>query len=45
MNTTRRQFLGFGMGLAAAGALPALAASNAALAWRERVLQGFGSTL
>ncbi len=51
MNTTRRQFLGFGMGLAAAGALPALAAGSAArdaqaaLAWRERVLQGFGTTL
>ena len=51
MNTTRRQFLGFGMGLAAAGALPALAADSAAsdaqaaLAWRERVLQGFGTTL
>ena len=51
MNTTRRQVLGFGMGLAAAGALPALAADSAAsdaqaaLAWRERVLQGFGTTL
>ncbi len=50
MNTTRRQFLGFGMGLAAACALPALAAGaapdvQAALAWRERVLQGFGTTL
>ncbi len=51
MNTTRRQFLGFGMGLAAAAALPALAddARNRqaaqALAWRERVLQGFGTTL
>lgn len=69
MSTTRRQFLGFGMGLAAAGAVPALAAAHdpgaardasaarstsvsrdagaarAALAWRERVLQGFGTTL
>lgn len=53
MSTTRRQFLGFGMGLAAAGALPALAATaqrsqrevHDALVWRERVLQGFGTTL
>jgi len=51
MNTTRRQFLGFGMGLAAAAALPALAGdarnrqAAQALAWRERVLQGFGTTL
>lgn len=50
MMTTRRQFLGFGMGLAATLAVPALAAPRqqdaiAALAWRERVLQGFGTTL
>ena len=51
MNTTRRQFLGFGMGLAAAGAVPAWAApallrdAHASLIWRERVLQGFGTTL
>lgn len=51
MNTTRRQFLGFGMGLAAVSAFPKLAAagqtreSAGALAWRERVLQGFGTTL
>ncbi len=51
MNTTRRQFLGFGMGLAAAGAMPALAAApqrreaHEALVWRERILQGFGTTL
>ncbi len=48
MNTTRRQFLGFGMGLAAAGAWPALVSAREAgeaLAWRERVLQGFGTTL
>ncbi len=51
MKTTRRQFLGFGMGLAAAGTLPALAATpqlrdaQQALSWRERVLQGFGTTL
>ncbi len=53
MSTTRRQFLGFGMGLAAASAVPRLATAAAsqvrdaaaALAWRERVLQGFGTTL
>ncbi len=51
MNTTRRQCLGFGMGLAAVAAMPALAATTqqrdalGALAWRERVLQGFGTTL
>ncbi len=51
MSMTRRQFLSFGMGLAATGALPALAATplrrdaQAALVWRERLMQGFGTTL
>lgn len=43
MNPRRRQCLGFGLGLALGG--PALAAARASLQWRERLLQGFGTTL
>ncbi len=53
MKTNRRQFLGFSVGLAAVSAVPSLvqAATSrqqdaiGAFAWRERVLQGFGTTL
>jgi thiamine biosynthesis lipoprotein len=42
----RRQWLRMALGLGAAAALPARAATPAArLHWRERALQGFGSTL
>lgn len=40
----RRAFLGFGMGVALGG-LPLLASAVESLQWRERVLQGFGTTL
>lgn len=40
----RRAFLGFGMGLAA-GVLPLASAAGEPLQWRERLLQGFGTTL
>lgn len=40
----RRAFLGFGMGLALGG-LPLAVLAREPLQWRERVLQGFGTTL
>jgi thiamine biosynthesis lipoprotein len=43
MNPGRRQCLGFGLGLALGS--PLLAAARESLQWRERLLQGFGTTL
>jgi FAD:protein FMN transferase len=51
MSSTRRQWIGFALGAGAAMACPAAGAGaaapapGAALAWRERALRGFGTTL